>query len=140
MDKAYDRTPTIRARNLRNNPTEAESRLWAAIRNRQVGGFRFNRQVSVGHYICDFACRSAKLIVEVDGGQHAESPADKRRDAFLADHGYRVLRFWNNGVLANIDGVVSAIEQALPQPLPPAGGELANSPSQLGGAGEGLSK
>ena len=139
MDKAYNRTPTILARALRNNPTEAEKKLWAAIRNRQIGGYRFNRQVRVGPYVCDFVCRSERLVIEVDGGQHSGRQSDTTRDAFLAAHGLRVLRFWNNDVLENIDGVVSAIEQSLPHPLPPAGGEMTQSPSPRGGIGEGMS-
>lgn len=115
MDKAYDRTPTLRSRNLRNNPTEAEKTLWHALRNRQLSGVRFNRQVPIGHYICDFVARSEKLIIELDGGQHTEV-ADAQRTAFLQAHGYTVIRFWNHDVLQNIEGVVSAIEQSLPNP------------------------
>ena len=103
----------MRSRELRNNPTEAEKRLWSAIRNRQCLGVRFNRQVPIGRYICDFVARTAKLVIEVDGGQHSNSAADVRRTSFLESHGYRVIRFWNNDVLANIDGVVSEIERVL---------------------------
>lgn len=126
MDKAYDRLPTARSRELRNNPTEAERRLWRAISNRQLNGMRFNRQVPIGPFICDFVARTPKLIIEVDGGQHAlEADADALRTRFLQSRGYRVIRFWNNEVLENIEGVVEAILQALrdmPSPTPPAGG------------------
>jgi len=125
VDKAYNRIPTIRSRQLRNNPTEAEKVLWFAIRNRQLGGVRFNRQVPIGPYICDFVARSLKLVIEVDGGQHAESRSDRSRTNFLENRGYRVIRFWNNDVLGNIDGVVSEIERVLtdmPSPTPPASG------------------
>ncbi len=130
MDKAYDRLPTERSRNLRNNPTDAEKKLWSALRNRQISGTRFNRQVPIGPFICDFVARSAKLIIEVDGGQHAvETSRDEVRSRFLREQGYRVLRFWNNDVLGNIDGVVAIIEQALadmpsPSPSRMAGGEF----------------
>ena len=125
MDKAYDRTPTLRARELRNNPTEAEKRLWAALRNCQIFDTRFNRQVPIGPFICDFVARSPRLVIETDGGQHAASAEDAGRTAFLESRGYRVIRFWNNDVLENIDGVVSEIERVLkdmPSPTPPARG------------------
>ena len=128
-DNAYDRQPTARSRALRNNPTEAERKLWAALSNRQVSGVRFNRQVVIRPFICDFVARSVKLIVEVDGGQHALNAAeDQARTQFLHKRGYRVIRFWNNDVLANIDGVVEIIERALrDRPSP--------NPSRSGGRG-----
>lgn len=128
MDKAYDRTPTLRSRELRNNPTAAEQKLWMHLRNRQLG-VRFNRQVPLCPFICDFAARSAKLIIEVDGGQHAtRSAQDMARTEFVERKGYRLLRFWNNDVLERIEGVMMAIEEALkdrpsPSPSPIAGGE-----------------
>jgi very-short-patch-repair endonuclease len=126
LDKAYDRLPTYRSRELRNNPTDAERLLWRAISNRQLGGIRFNRQVPIGPFICDFVARTPKLVVEVDGGQHAlEADADARRTRFLRSRGYRVIRFWNNDVLENIDGVIEVLLRALsdmPSPTPPAGG------------------
>ena len=129
MDKAYDRLPTIRSRELRNNATAAERYLWQFIRNRQLHGIRFNRQVPIGPFICDFVARTQKLIIELDGGQHAvRTVEDERRTAFLASRGYRVLRFWNNDVLENGDGVLRVIEEALndrpsPGPSRSAGGE-----------------
>lgn len=132
MDKAYDRTPTLRSRELRRNPTLAEKKLWSVLRNRQLGGVRFNRQVAIRPFICDFVARAPKLIVELDGGQHAlNADADAKRTKFLESRGYRVIRFWNNDVLENIEGVVDAIARALadrpsPSPLrgssPPAAG------------------
>ena len=114
VDKAYDRTPTLRSRELRNNATAAERKLWQHIRNRQLSGVRFNRQVPIGPFICDFVARTPKLIVELDGGQHAVNTIeDERRTRFLEGRGYRVLRFWNNDVLENADGVVAVIEAAL---------------------------
>jgi very-short-patch-repair endonuclease len=129
-DKAYDRQPTARSRELRNNPTDAERKLWRALSNRQLHGIRFNRQVVIRPYICDFIARSAKLIVEVDGGQHAlNARKDQVRTRFLESHGYRVIRFWNNDVLANIDGVVETIARALrDRPSP--------GPSRSGGRGK----
>ena len=101
-----------RARDLRANPTEAEKRLWYALRQCQVEGLRFRRQMPIGYWIVDFACPSRRLIVEVDGGQHADSPRDARRDSYLASRGWRVLRFWNNEVTGNVEGVVRAIAEA----------------------------
>src|SRR4051794_9730961 len=97
---------TRRARSLRKNATEAEQRLWRHLRGRYLEAFKFRRQRPVGPYIVDFICMECGLIVEVDGGQHAEvrKSYDEQRDAYLHRHGYRVLRFWNNDVMANIEG------------------------------------
>lgn len=113
-----------RARQLRQSMTEAETRLWFALRRRQLDGFYFRRQFPVGPYIADFACTEARVIVEADGGQHAERQNhDATRTQFLNDRGYRVLRFWNNDVLTNINGVLTIIRntllQANPLPNPP---------------------
>ena len=102
---------TIRiARNLRVNQTDAETVLWNRIRNRQIDGHKFARQVAILGYICDFVCRERRLVIEVDGGQHNESNADAMRDRRLTDDGYRVLRFWNNDVLGNTEGVLLTIQ------------------------------
>lgn len=98
-----------RARSLRQNSTDAEQRLWYYLRDRRLLGYKFVRQQPVASYIADFACREADLIVELDGGQHAESAYDAERTRVLAEHGYAVLRFWNNDVLVNTDGVLSEI-------------------------------
>jgi len=116
------------ARKLRGNPTDAETRLWSRLRRKQVDGHRFRRQVPLGPYVADFVCLEARLIVEVDGGQHADNTAeDAARTAWLEGRGYRLLRFWNNDVLGNTEGVVEAIRLALagcPPPRPsPARGE-----------------
>ena len=94
--------------------TDAEQALWRSLRDRQVEGYRFRRQVPIGTYIADFACLEKRLIVEVDGGQHAINEADdKIRDAWLEREGYRALRFWNNDVLSNRNGVLQRISEAL---------------------------
>jgi very-short-patch-repair endonuclease len=98
---------------LRVNQTDAETVLWNRIRNRQIDGKKFVRQLPIGNYVCDFVCRERLLIVEVDGGQHSESAADAIRDRRLAEDGYRVLRFWNNDVLGNLEGVLATIQSEL---------------------------
>jgi very-short-patch-repair endonuclease len=121
LDKGYTR-PTAHARELRTNATDAERRLWQAISARKVAGVRFNRQVPIGPFICDFVSRGAKLVIEVDGGQHdARSQEDARRTRYLAAQGFRVIRFWNNDVMERLEGVVAVIEQSLadsPSPNP----------------------
>jgi very-short-patch-repair endonuclease len=101
------------ARKLRGNQTDAETVLWNRIRNRQIDGYKFVRQEPIAGYICDFVCRESLLIIEVDGGQHSESTSDAIRDRRLAEDGYRVLRFWNNDVLGNLEGVLATIQTEL---------------------------
>src|SRR5579862_3481692 len=98
-------TKTVLARRLRKSSTFAERKLWKYLRSRGLSGFKFVRQEPVGPYIVDFVCREKRLVIEVDGGQHAESSSDAVRDRWLAERRYRVLRFWNNEVLENIEGV-----------------------------------
>jgi very-short-patch-repair endonuclease len=99
-----------RAKELRRNMTEAEKLLWSRIRRDQIDGLAFRKQVPVGDYIPDFACLAIKLVIEVDGGQHdARKAEDDARTAVLENQGYRVLRFWNNEVLGNVDGVLQVI-------------------------------
>jgi very-short-patch-repair endonuclease len=118
-----------RARELRRNPTDAERRLWRHLRQRQLDGHRFRRQVPIGPYVADFVCLERRLIVEVDGGQHAvEADRDEVRTAWLEGQRFSVLRFWNNDVLGETEGVLEAIkrelERAAPPPRPsPARGE-----------------
>ena len=103
-----------RARDLRKNPTEAERFLWQHIRRRQLGGFRFRRQHTIGPYIVDFYCFEERVAVEVDGGQHSGQAAyDAERTSFLESEGVRVLRFWNNQVLAEIESVKHVILEVL---------------------------
>ncbi len=102
------------ARKLRRSSTDVERKLWHRIRDKQVEGFRFRRQRPVGRFIVDFICLDARLIVELNGGQHAENVAhDKKRTAFLESLGYRVLRFWNSEVIENIEGVLERLREAL---------------------------
>ena len=108
-----------RARAMRANPTPAERRLWSILRDRRMPAAKFRRQHIVEPYIVDFACLERSLIVEADGGQHAGSDSDQRRDTFLRRSGFRVLRFWNNDVMENAAGVLDAIAAALHTPHPP---------------------
>jgi len=105
------------ARTLRKSPTNAERLLWGHLRRRQLAGFKFRRQHSVGVYICDFACVEASVVVELDGSQHAErSDYDARRDSFLRSKGFRVLRFWNDDVILRTEVVLETIFEALNRP------------------------
>jgi len=107
---------TLFVRNLRRNQTEAEKVLWARLRSRQMTGAKFRRQQPIGRYIADFVSLETKLIVEIDGGQHDDSEGranDERRTAWLNEKGFRVLRFWNNEVLTNTNGVLEKISEAL---------------------------
>jgi len=104
---------TSRSRRLRRDQTDAERRLWYRLRSRQIEGAKFVRQDPIGPYVVDFVCRERRLIIEVDGGQHATDPRDAKRDAWLRERGYRVMRFWNNDVLGNTDGVLEAIAEAV---------------------------
>lgn len=114
---------TALARALRKDMTEAERHLWRSLRMHHLDGHKFRRQFPLGPYIVDFICLPARLIVELDGGQHLDSPADKTRDAWLASQGFRVMRFWNNDVLNQTEAVLESILAALrpphPHPNPP---------------------
>ncbi len=99
-----------RARELRKSMTDAERLLWKHLRRKNLG-VKFRRQEPIVPYIVDFVCHQKKLIIEIDGGQHAMSELDKRREQYLMGKGYRVLRFWNNEVLRNIDGVLEVIRK-----------------------------
>ena len=94
---------------MRKEPTAAEARFWHEVRNQQLDGLKFRRQVPIGPYIADFMCVEHRLIVEIDGGQHAEAAADTERDEFLKSQGYAVLRFWNHDVLINIESVIDTV-------------------------------
>ena len=109
---------TSRSRRLRQDSTDAERKLWSVLRNRQLNGFKFRRQVEIDGYIADFHCPEARLIVELDGGQHTPE-RDARRTTYLESQGFRVIRFWNNDVLQNLDGVWATISEALTSPPHP---------------------
>jgi very-short-patch-repair endonuclease len=104
------------ARRLRKNTTHAEIKLWRHLRQLPMFGSHFRRQVPIGSYVVDFACMAAKLLIEVDGGQHGEEANAKRDDVrtqWLEAEGYRVIRFWNNEIISNIDGVMEVIYAAV---------------------------
>jgi very-short-patch-repair endonuclease len=114
-------TLLIHARELRRRSTDAESKLWYHLRSRRLAGYRFRRQQPFGRRIVDFYCREGKLVIELDGGQHALAPqsrADAMRDEEFELRGFRVLRFWNGDVMRNIDGVLKTIAEALESPSP----------------------
>jgi very-short-patch-repair endonuclease len=134
------------ARMLRQRQTVVERMLWRRLQDRHLAGFKFRRQVPLGPYVADFVCFEARLVIEVDRGQHAMSPADVHRDRWFAAQGFRLLRFWNNEVLDNLDGVLQTIADALASqpphqdPLPQGEGELSRggaacSPSPWTGEG-----
>ncbi len=103
-----------KARELRKNQTDAETKIWQLVRAKQIERLKFRRQHPVQPYIVDFVCLEKKLIIEIDGGQHAEAvDYDKKRTRFLESKGYTVIRFWNNEVLNNIEGVYEVILQHL---------------------------
>lgn len=115
------------AKALRSNQTEAEQRLWYHLRAHRFMGLKFKRQKPIGRYILDFVCLEHRLIIEVDGGQHAEQVIeDQHRDAWLRSQGYTVLRFWNHDVTQQLEGVLEQIRCTLsPSPSPARGrGEL----------------
>ena len=105
------------AKNLRRNQTKEERKLWSRLRNRQMDGWKFRRQVPFGSYILDFYCVDAHLVVELDGSQHADErmQQDRNRTAYLEEKGLKVLRFWNKDVIENIEGVLEKIYQTLGQ-------------------------
>ena len=107
---------TAFARKLRRDSTDAERLFWSKVRAYRLQGHKFKRQQILGPYIVDFLCPNAFLVVELDGRQHADSESDKIRDAWLRSRGFTVLRFWNNDVLLNIDGVLERVIEHLPLP------------------------
>ncbi len=133
IKRQYSPQTLQRAQALRQNQTSAEGLLWHYLSRKQLAGYRFRRQQPIGPYIADFACLSEKLLIELDGGQHAERTAsDNRRDRFLQEKGYRVLRFWNHKVFENCFGVLESIYAALPHHPPLEGGSKDGSLSGRG--------
>jgi very-short-patch-repair endonuclease len=119
-----------RARRLRTNQTDAERILWLRLRDRRLNGLKFRRQVPIDRYVVDFFCADAHLVIELDGGQHATAD-ETNRTKILEAMGYLLLRFWNNDVLENIEGVLEEILNALdrsdpPHPTPLPSGEREN--------------
>jgi very-short-patch-repair endonuclease len=118
--------PITIAKNLRKRLTNTEHLLWSRLRAKQIEGCKFRRQTPIGKYIVDFVCHEQRVIVEVDGGQHSEAvEEDKIRDKWLREQGYKVLRFWNNEVLTNVEGVLETIKDSCkypPSPDPSHGG------------------
>ena len=101
--------PNSKPRQLRQTLTDAERRMWSALRDRRLSKYKFRRQHPLGDFIVDFACTEYQLVIEIDGGQHSENAADTTRTAWLHSQGWKVLRFWNNDVLSNTNGVVETI-------------------------------
>ena len=131
----YTGQTLAKAQRLRGVMTDAERKLWSALRNRQLEGAKFRRQQPIGPFIADFVCQERRLIVEADGGQHSNNASDGRRTAFLESKGYRVLRFWNNDILGHLDRVAEVIATALLTPHPAQASPESPSPSR----GEGYS-
>ena len=119
-----------KAQSLRRQLTDAERKLWSVLRNRQLAGAKFRRQQPIGPFIADFVCQEHRLIVEADGGQHADYGGDDPRSAFLEGKGYRLLRFWNNDILGNVDGVAEVIAMAVSSPHPARAAHESLSPSR----------
>ena len=111
-----DESPRERGRRLRAGSTKEEQKLWRHLRAKRFGGFKFRRQHHIGHYFADFCCIERRLIIEIDGSQHAEQEKEQRdtaRTAYLNQHGYRVIRFWNGQIKTEMDDVLEAIYAAL---------------------------
>jgi very-short-patch-repair endonuclease len=108
-----------KARQLRRRATEAEKMLWKHLRARQLEGVKFRRQEPIGQYIVDFVALKKKLVIEVDGGQHAvEKEKDRKRDQWLEHEGFEILRIWNNDIFDNLNGVLKSIREVLLYPSP----------------------
>jgi very-short-patch-repair endonuclease len=127
--------PRILAKRLRTNMTDAEQRLWYRLRAHRFQNLKFKRQAPIGPYIVDFICFDHKLIVELDGGQHAQNPRDKKRDAWLICEGYRVLRFWNDDVLKQTSAVLEEIAGAIESAATPLPARSARHPLPQGERG-----
>ena len=108
----------IIAKKLRINSTDTEKYLWKYLRGKQLTGFKFRRQHPIGKYIVDFVNLERRIIIELDGGQHLENKKDELRDKWLKERGYDVLRFWDNEVLTNVEGVLEVIKEKILSPSP----------------------
>jgi very-short-patch-repair endonuclease len=116
------------ARKLRRDMTDVERVLWRLLRDRRLAGYKFRRQAPFGNFILDFVCDDRRLVVEADGGQHADSQGDRERDAFLRRNGFAVIRYWNHEILENAEGVVFDLLHRLDAPTP----HPATGPDQSG--------
>ena len=131
----YNRNLKRHSGHLRKNMTDAERHIWARLRMKQLNGYQFYRQKPVGDYIVDFYCPRAKLVIEVDGGQHFSDEMtkyDRIRDEYMSSLGLRVLRFTNTDVLTDIEGVMESIRGKIPLSPPFSKGETATSPFAKG--------
>lgn len=125
-----------RARRLRQSMTDAERKLWFALKDRRFAAFKFRRQVPVEQYVADFLCFEARVVIEVDGGQHSGSLSDAKRDAWFEQNHFRVIRFWNNDVLSNLAGVLERLQAELALTPHPASREGSTPPSPARGEGK----
>jgi len=121
------------ARRLRRQSTDAEQQLWQLLRSRQLANTKFRRQVPIGSWIVDFVSFEQMLVIEADGGQHAENRRDQARDADLQERGFRILRFWNNDIIENAEGVLQQIADTIEKSPSPRG--LRPRPSPTKGEG-----
>ena len=127
---------TKAARSLRSRMTDAERKLWFVLKDRRFDTFKFRRQVPIGPYIADFLCFESRLVIEVDGGQHAESVRDGERDAWFARNAFRVVRYWNNDVLQNLAGVLTDLAAELNKTPHPSSRLRSTPPSPARGEGK----
>ncbi len=132
--RAVDKA-TLNAKALRSRMTDAERKLWFALRDRRFSDFKFRRQAPIGPFIADFICYGARVVIEVDGGQHVESSRDARRDGWFAANDFHVLRFWNNDVLSNLEGVLTALLDLLHKRTPHPARAARGRPSPARGEG-----
>jgi very-short-patch-repair endonuclease len=134
--KSYSKTTRAIARRMRVHSTDAEKAMWLILRGRRLKDFKFRRQAPFQSYILDFVCFERKLVVEIDGGQHANSSRDTVRDNFLTSEGFAVARYWNNEVLQNAEGVQTDLLNRLEHLTPhPPHRYRGSAPSPTGGEG-----
>ncbi|MFA6458354.1 MAG: endonuclease domain-containing protein [Patescibacteria group bacterium] len=119
------------ARRLRRNSSDVEQLLWSNLRNKNLRNLKFRRQQPIGKFIADFVCFEKRVVVELDGSQHAESEKDLLRDKWFSQQGFRVLRFWNNEVFENLDGVLEKIMEVCLSEYPPPNPSLEGGESEF---------